>query len=306
MSSTHTQDQDGPLVSIICHTYNHAPYIAQALDSFLMQRVAFRYEIIVHDDASTDGTADIVRRYSEQHPGVVVPILQQENQYSRGRRAFSFTLPRARGRYIALCEGDDYWQDPDKLAQQVAFLDAHPDYVVCYHDACVIDDQGALRPSKQKASDRRDYSAAQLKRGAWMLTLTMCFRNVLGEVPEEQNLIVNADRFLASRLGFHGKGKYLAHIKPAVYRVHEGGVWSARSHQQRCLCQATTYYWIGVYHARQGRNRLGRYFILKAAGWLLKAAPPLRWPLSSAFGLATKVLFGRADRRRAGPAGGQR
>ena len=112
---------DNPLVSISCVTYNHAPFIRQCLDNFLIQEVNFPFEIVIHDDASTDGTKEIIEEYVSRFPNIVFPKFQQENQYSKGIRgmSFRFNFPRCRGKYIALCEGDDYWIDKDKLQKQV-------------------------------------------------------------------------------------------------------------------------------------------------------------------------------------------
>ncbi len=114
-----------PKVSICCVTYNQASYIKASLDSFLMQETNFDFEIIIHDDASTDGTSDIIREYEKKYPNIIKPQIQIENQWSKGVRGiFSrFTFPRSAGKYIALCEGDDYWTDPLKLQKQVDFLE---------------------------------------------------------------------------------------------------------------------------------------------------------------------------------------
>lgn len=123
-----------PLVSVCCITYNHEPYIAQTLDGFLMQKTSFPFEVLVHDDASTDRTADIIRGYEKKFPKIIKPIYQKENQYSKGNRAIlaSFVYSRAQGKYIALCEGDDYWIDENKLQMQVDFLEKNPEYGMCY------------------------------------------------------------------------------------------------------------------------------------------------------------------------------
>ena len=128
-----------PLVSVCCITYNHEPYIAQVLDGFLMQKTSFPFEVLVHDDASTDRTADIIREYEKNFPKIIKPIYQKENQYSKGNRAIlaSFVYLRAKGKYIALCEGDDYWIDENKLQMQVDFLENNPEYGMCYTKANV-------------------------------------------------------------------------------------------------------------------------------------------------------------------------
>lgn len=115
-----------PLVSICCTTYNHGKFIQDAIEGFLMQKTNFPIEIIIHDDASTDNTATIVKQYAEKHPGLIITILQTINQYSQGIKPWpNFVFPKARGKYIALCEGDDYWTDPLKLQKQVDFLEGN-------------------------------------------------------------------------------------------------------------------------------------------------------------------------------------
>lgn len=122
-------------VSVLCTAYNHEAYIAQALESFVSQKTDFAFEVLVTDDASTDGTADIIRDYARRYPEIVRPFLFEENQLSQGINLYETTLfPNARGEYFAECEGDDYWTDPDKLRLQVEFLDAHPDYTACVHN----------------------------------------------------------------------------------------------------------------------------------------------------------------------------
>ena len=132
-----------PLVSISCITYNHAPYIRQCLDGFVMQKTNFPFEILIHDDASDDGTSDIIREFEKAYPSVIKPLFEEENQWSKGRRgSVVFNFPRAKGKYIALCEGDDYWTDPLKLQKQVDFLEAHPEYAMCFHNVKVIAEEG--------------------------------------------------------------------------------------------------------------------------------------------------------------------
>lgn len=119
-----------PLVSILCATFNQEKYIAQTIEGFLMQKVDFPIEIIIHDDASTDGTADIIRKYEAEHPDKIKGIYQTENQYSKKVPIWdSFIYPKATGKYFAECEGDDYWTDPNKLQRQIDFLEKHPDYI---------------------------------------------------------------------------------------------------------------------------------------------------------------------------------
>lgn len=125
---------DKPLVSVICLTYNHAPYIREALEGFVCQKTDFPIEIIVHDDASTDGTADVVRDYAARYPELIRPVFQEENQYSQGVQLIpAFCFPLIRGRYVALCEGDDRWTDSTKLQRQVEAMERHPEVDICAH-----------------------------------------------------------------------------------------------------------------------------------------------------------------------------
>jgi len=126
-------------VSIICNTYNHEAYIRDALDGFLMQKTNFAFEILVHDDASTDHTAEIIREYEAKYPELIKPIYQTENQYSQKKLiSVEFQLPRVRGNYIAFCEGDDYWTDENKLQKQVDAMEAHPEVDICAHSASMV------------------------------------------------------------------------------------------------------------------------------------------------------------------------
>ena len=121
-------------LSIHCLTYNHAPFIRQTLDGFVMQKTNFPFEVLIHDDASTDGTADIIREYEAKYPDIIKPIYQTENQYSQGIKiGFTHLYPRAKGKYLAMCEGDDYWTDPFKLQKQYDALEQHPEADICAH-----------------------------------------------------------------------------------------------------------------------------------------------------------------------------
>ena len=119
------------LLSIDVITYNHAKFIRKCLDSILMQKTNFSFEVLIHDDASTDGTADIIREYEAKYPDIIKPIYQTENQWQKNIGiSKNFQHPRIHGKYVALCEGDDYWTDENKLQKQVDFLEKHPEKIV--------------------------------------------------------------------------------------------------------------------------------------------------------------------------------
>lgn len=124
-----------PLLAIRCLTYNHEPYIRQCLEGFVMQKTDFSFIAIVHDDASTDNTADIIREYAEKYPDIIKPIYETENQYSKHDgslgRIMNAAIPE-NVKYVAMCEGDDYWIDPYKLQKQVDFLESNPEFGMVY------------------------------------------------------------------------------------------------------------------------------------------------------------------------------
>ncbi len=122
------------MVSVSCTAYNHEKYIRKCLESFVMQKTSFPFEVIVHDDASTDGTAAIIREFEEKYPDMIKPIYQTENQYSKDISIYdNFIHPKARGKYIAFCEGDDAWSDEYKLQKQFDAMEAHPEVDMCAH-----------------------------------------------------------------------------------------------------------------------------------------------------------------------------
>lgn len=238
------------LVSVCVPTYNHEKYISQCLDSVISQKTSFDYEVLVGEDDSDDNTRKICIEYSKKYPNKIRLFLNDRknvlyiNGKPTGRRNSINLLNSAKGKYIALCEGDDYWTDPYKLQKQVDFLEANEEYVICYHDARVVDENNNLI-SESKLPDiyKKDASSDDLITvNAWPLTLTVCFRNVLREFPPEIKNVANGDTFLFSMLGFHGRGKYLGDvIKPDVYRIHSTGVWSSISEQERIKKQFNSY-----------------------------------------------------------------
>lgn len=125
--------EEAPLVSIVCTAYNHEDYIKDALEGFVSQKTTFPFEIIVHDDASTDSTAEIIKEYEQKYPYLFFNIYQKENQYSKGVDIWGNLFQNhCRGKYIAICEGDDYWIDPLKLQKQVDFLEKNQEYGMIY------------------------------------------------------------------------------------------------------------------------------------------------------------------------------
>ncbi|OUO20547.1 glycosyltransferase [Bacteroides sp. An322] len=228
-----------PLVSINCMTYNHKAFIRQCLDGFMMQKCSFDFEVLIHDDASTDGTQDIIREYEVKYPDIIKPIYQKENQYSKGiDPSLKYNAPRIKGKYIALCEGDDYWTDPYKLQKQVDFLESHPDYVMCSHRFNqYIQDKNLLEEEKNLTFQGADYDLKNLIGGKWLTqTLTVMYRRSALDLKEYESYGMSMDIILFYALLKNGKGYCFPDIM-ATYRLHGGGVWSEVSLNQRRLIE---------------------------------------------------------------------
>lgn len=140
-----------PVVSIVCITYNQQLYIEDAIRGFLIQETVFPFEVLIHDDASTDDTAAIVRKYQSRYPNIIRAIVQYENQYSKGVKVTSLVSSLANGKYLALCEGDDFWIDKRKLAIQVQALRSNPNHKICFHRC--LDSSSGIDGLKKKVRD---------------------------------------------------------------------------------------------------------------------------------------------------------
>ena len=262
-----------PLLSIVCTTYNHVDFIRDCIEGFLKQETSFPVEILIHDDASSDETADIVESYRRQHPTLIKAVCQAENQYSRGVKVLqTFIRPLVRGKYVASCEGDDYWVDPRKLEIQVGFLEQNPGYAVSAHDAMMIDQHGTiLKKSLLSGRDKRDCAGEELMAGnVWILTMARVYRDYASpeHVPEAA-CVLAGDRLTTAILGSFGAYKYHPEIEPAVYRSHPGGVWSEISAKGQLETRISTYFWIYRYFSRTANINIAnqwekRFFIYGA------------------------------------------
>lgn len=224
-------DKVNPKLSICCITYNHAKFIRQALDGFMMQKTNFPFEIIIHDDASTDGTADIIREYEKKYPDIIRVTYQTENQWSKGIDVLkAFVYPKIQGQYVALCEGDDYWIDENKLQKQVDFLDTHPEFNVCFHPVKVIWEDNRASESifpKPKFRFNKDILTLQdLLKHNFIQTNSVMYR---WRLKDQENLFPNdilpVDWFLHLLHAQTGKIGFLSDVM-AVYRRHAGGIWT--------------------------------------------------------------------------------
>ena len=183
-------DKNDCLVSVLCTAYNHEQYIRSALESFVSQQTDFAFEVLVNDDASTDGTAAIIREYEEKYPEIIRPFYQAENQFSKGIGTIyeNIFYPNARGKYFAFCEGDDYWTDESKLQRQVDFLESHPDYSACVHNTTLHYCNGS-RPDELLIPSRGDHEVLyeNVIRGpidAYHTSSLMARREIIVQTPD--------------------------------------------------------------------------------------------------------------------------
>lgn len=219
-------------VSIRCFAYNHERFIRQCLDGFVMQKADFRFEAIVHDDASTDNTTAIIREYAEKYPDIIKPIYETENQYSKHDGSLTRIMnAHTRGKYVAMCEGDDYWTDPYKLQKQVDFLESHPDYVMCSHLFDVYNERNKqLQKNDESSFTGKSYDLDTLINGEWYFQpLTVLFRFDAYDREHFASYGLSMDVILYYELLRRGGKGYCLPDVMAVYRIHDGGVWSLKS-----------------------------------------------------------------------------
>lgn len=228
------------MVSIHCITYNHEKYIKDALEGFLMQKTDFAYEVIIHDDASTDGTADIIRDYEKKYPDIIKPIYQIENQHSKGVRVGPLNLKRARGKYIACCEGDDFWIDPNKLQKQVEYLENHPDCSLCVHATFrVFEDKKKLKEHiRPKTSDGIIPTEDVIKEdveGYFHTTSFVFPHKLISNYPTFYYMATVGDYPLSIHLALSGYVYYIDQYMSA-YRMNTNGSWTNRVllNKERC------------------------------------------------------------------------
>lgn len=221
-------------VSVICVTYNQADYIRDALEGFLMQKTNFAYEILVHDDVSTDGTVEILKEYRKKYPEKIKLILEEENQYSQGVDITKdIMLSHVRGKYIAYCEGDDYWTYDGKLQAQYDLLESHPEISLCYHNAVVYDrdkDDLTLNVINHKSGYITDADSVFPSRG-WYPTASSFYRTEYLE--EYPNLHApTGDEGMRCYMACRGK-LYFINQAWCVYRRFSNGAWNTKFEKDR-------------------------------------------------------------------------
>lgn len=228
-------DLSQPLVSIVCHTYNHVNYIKDALNGFLMQETDFPFEIIVHDDASTDGTQEIIAEYVQSYSGIIRVIQQVSNQFSQGIKPSFVTFPKAKGKYISFCEGDDFWCCPNKLSHQYYAMKNRPKASICFHPSMEINEQNGDIKVICKYKDNASAISSDeviIGRGGSVPSSSLFFKNDnVAELLESFRFAPIGDFFIQSYMALVGEVYFLPDVMSA-YRRNSLGSWTNSQSQK--------------------------------------------------------------------------
>ena len=259
-----------PIVSICCVSYNQERFVARALDGMIAQVTDFPFEILIYDDASTDHTPMIIEDYQGKHPHLITSTLSQTNRFSQGFKPLIELTKSATGKYIAFCEADDYWTDPEKLAKQIEWLEANPETVMVGHKVIAVDQderpirwftsRNPFKPHPQE-KDFDQYALRTLERV--IPTCCRVFRNIPIKLPDEALPTRASDAFLQVMLAEHGTYKYLETVSPSCYTVSESGIWSSLDRVSELRQKSLLYAQVGRYLKRVGYTKEYRKLKLK-------------------------------------------
>lgn len=217
-----------PMVSVYCMTYNHKNTIAQTIEGIVNQKTSFPFELIIHDDASTDGTTDIVKEYEKKYPDIIKTVIQTENQYYKCNIFKTFFNPIAKGKYVAVCEGDDYWTDMEKLQRQVDAMEYDPQCTMCFHTTEQLFSNGDVMNIRRFKRDVYVDSHTVVKySGAFCPTPSIMLRaDVMKCWPKFRDTANIYDYPFQALAASMGTVKYIDRSM-AVYRYASEGSWTA-------------------------------------------------------------------------------
>ena len=251
-------------VSVLVMTYNHARFIRQALDSVLMQQTGFEFEILISEDCSTDGTQDIVREYERRYPETIRLLLSETNLHSNA--VVVRGINAARGAYVALLDGDDYWTSPEKLQRQATFLDDHPECSICFHNARVKQDDKEEGWNWTPPNHPTITTLEDIWMGNFIATCSTMFRRGLIRPipPWYEGFFPITDWPLHILNAEHGHIGYLDEVM-GVYRYHPGGYYSPLSEHSK-LRETLKFYQrmnacLGYKHNGLVQTAVSKYFI---------------------------------------------
>jgi glycosyltransferase involved in cell wall biosynthesis len=263
-------DSQIPLVSIVCITYNHEKYIAKTLDSFLMQTTDFSFEILVGEDCSTDNTLHILKKYKEKYPTIIKIITGEKNIGSA--QNFKRVFESSKSKYIALCEGDDYWTSINKLQSQITFLENNPEYSMCCHNSENYDN--ATKKTLHifpNIKNEKDFLLNDLFNSNIANTCTVVYRNFNIKISEIFNTLPLGDWPLHMLHAEYGKIKFLPE-NMARYQIHASGIWSSMNRLKQLDASILVLNYMNSYfkdkYLQQFNISIGRHLLLKAFYYL--------------------------------------
>lgn len=280
LTSPWTGHPKRPLVTVFCTTYNHERFISDALNGFLIQRTTFPFRIVVHDDASTDETQSIIKNHQKRYPNIMTAYIQPHNIFSQGLSPIPFVKPLLVGKYIARCEGDDYWVDPLKLQKQIKMMEANPNFSMTFHPYVVYDTRC------------REFESHPLRNAR---TATLVYRNI--ELGDQEHTfagkrVINRDRVFKFLMWRHGSSGFVDSIAPAVYRRHCGGIWSGRNKHSAAIESLRTNLYIYYQLAESlPEKRWAREEVARCLARLLIVGPGPKLNVRKELGRSTTSLF---------------
>ena len=254
------------MISILVQTYNHDEYIEKCLDSILTQKTNFNFEILLGEDSSSDRTRAICLKYARNYSDKIRLFLHDEKNkikvqnITTGNFNAFYNFFNAQGKYIAFCEGDDYWTDPLKLQIQFEFLEAHEEYSFCYHSFIEKFHDKLSKDALLKQS-QMDLSCEELRELKSHPQLSsVCFRRKNISVHTEMLEIINVDSFIISVLGSSGPAKFLKEIQPDVYTRHPRGIWTRRSKIVKLKLKKKTFQKLSQYYKSNNEPKMVKIF----------------------------------------------
>ncbi|MDH1314311.1 glycosyltransferase [Shewanella xiamenensis] len=225
----HWKYTDKVYISILCPCFNQEGYICDAIEGFLAQECEYRFEIIIHDDASTDSTPEILKAYQARFPSIIKLVLQTENQYSQGKQISAIAASYAQGEYLALCEGDDFWIDKQKLNKQHAILSRSHNIDICFTSAMTLDPNGRVKFFANYSKVQKIFSLSEVVRGGggFMPTASLFFRKkIMDSMPDWFHTAPVGDYYIQILSSVNGGAVFLPSCS-VVYRVNAVGSWSS-------------------------------------------------------------------------------
>ncbi|HHR5883321.1 TPA: glycosyltransferase [Providencia alcalifaciens] len=227
---SHWKYSDKVYISCICIAYNHERYIRDTLDSILAQKSEYKFELIIHDDCSTDSTRDILNEYKNNFPDIIRLILQKENQYSQNKKLLPLAIPFVKGEFVAVCEGDDFWIDESKIQKQIKKMYQYENIGVCFTSGCALFNNNASKLISFHKKTEQVFNVEQVIQGGggFMPTASMMFRiEALKSLPKFFYTAPVEDYFLQICTSLNNGAIYIPDTT-CVYRINTIGSWTSQ------------------------------------------------------------------------------